>query len=240
MNATKSFEVPLSVDVVLLCLREGRLQVGLIERPQDAAEPFPGVLALPGGTIDKSGDVDTDVTVMRVLAQKAGVQVPYFEQLRLFSGAKRDPRGWTAALAHVALVPADLVGQGRGCATDDTDDTGGALAWRDVDALPRMAFDHALMVSEAVTRVRNKTSYSTLPLYLMPAEFTLPDLQAVYEQLLGMPQDKRSFRRQMEAMDVLVPLGRRRAATSKGRPSELYQIKARAGLVQLPGAFAQG
>ncbi len=226
--STNQFSVPLSIDVVVLALIEGGLNVALLKRPDhsigDAPEPFPGAWALPGGTVDKEHDADTSVTVVRVLAQKAGIQAHFAEQLRLFSGKDRDPRGWSAALAHVALVSPNSVKEG------------GALTWFSVDKLPRLAFDHERMIQEATLRVRNKTSYSTLPLYLMDDEFTLSDLQAVYEELLGEPQDKRTFRRMVDAMEVVVPLGKKRA--ERGRPAELFQVRMGAQLVILPGAFS--
>lgn len=223
MAGMNNFRIPLSVDVVLLTLLDGVLQVAVMRRGQAPDEPFPGRDALPGGTVDTDGDRDTDVTVRRVLLQKTGMQPPYFEQLRLFSGRDRDPRGWSAALAHVALVPSELL-----CPE-------GALRWVPVSEAHGLAFDHDAMVEEAVARVRNKASYSTLPFYLMPAEFTLPELQSVYETLLGCPiEDRRTFRRQVEGLGVLEALPKQRQG-GKGRPSQLYQMRRRAELVLLPG-----
>jgi 8-oxo-dGTP diphosphatase len=223
--STNKFLVPLSIDVVILALIEGGLNVALLKRPDGGAvpDPYAGWWSLPGGTVDKELDEDTSVTVARVLAQKGGIQAPYAEQLRLFSGKNRDPRGWSAALAHVALVAPETIKED------------GPLTWFTVESLPELAFDHGQMVLEAVARVRNKTSYSTLPLYLMPAEFTLSDLQSVYEELLGEARDKRKFRRMIEGMKVVVPLGKKRS--ERGRPADLYQVRRGIELLMLPGAF---
>lgn len=124
-------------------------------------------------------------TAFRVLREKAGLRPRYLEQVRTFSGRRRDPtRGFTVAVSHVALVPyEELVAE---CAQ--------VLSFYEVDALPDLAFDHNEQVAEAVTRVRNKSSYSTLPCWLLPEQFTLTQLQRIYEQIFGGSVSRGTFR----------------------------------------------
>jgi hypothetical protein len=68
------------------------------------------------------------------------------------------------------------------------------LHFYDVDALPELAFDHSQQVADAVERVRNKASYSTLPCWLLPAKFTLTQLQRTYEQIFGETVSRGTFR----------------------------------------------
>src|SRR5688572_17116394 len=82
------FETPIvTVDVVLLTVRDGRLCVGLIER---AAEPFAGRPALIGGYVHTDKDASADATAARVLRDKAGLAGFHLEQLATFSGPERD------------------------------------------------------------------------------------------------------------------------------------------------------
>lgn len=124
-----------TVDVVLLTLNP-RLQVALL--PRDRA-PLAGALALPGGFIHADEDADPLAAAARMLRAKTGLDCPYLEQLATFGGPERDPRGWSISVAHVALVPADLLARGAA-----------GLRWHPVDALPALAFDHAQIVAQAV------------------------------------------------------------------------------------------
>lgn len=201
-----------SVDVVLLTLREGALCVLLQRRER---EPFAGALALPGGYIHAESDADVAQAAARVLREKTGVASPWLEQLATFSGPVRDPRGWSLSVAHLALLPLaelpPLPPQAR-------------LA--PVDRLPQLPFDHRDIVRAAVERVRTKSFYSSLPVYLCGERFTLPQLQAVYEAVLGERLNKVSFRRKVLAeLDMLEPI---EGALSQGgahRPAQLYRLR---------------
>jgi 8-oxo-dGTP diphosphatase len=199
-------QVIVTVDVVLLTLKDKRLQVALMKRPQ---EPFKGELALPGGYVHPEEDADVAAAACRVLRDKMQLQPPYLEQLGSFSGAGRDPRGWSISVCHLALVAPGALEDAR---------------WFATDRLPRLAFDHAKLVAAAVTRVRNKSSYSALPCYLLPGMFTLSELQAIYSQVLGEPLEKSSFRRKLRDLDFLeeVPGA---FQGGKQRPAQLYRLK---------------
>ncbi|MBC7501164.1 MAG: NUDIX hydrolase, partial [Herminiimonas sp.] len=95
-----------TVDVVLLTLKDAALNVALLKRDR---EPFGGLSALPGGFIDAVKDIDARDAALRVLKDKTGIDAPYLEQLATFSGAARDPRGWSVAIAYFALVPAEAI-----------------------------------------------------------------------------------------------------------------------------------
>jgi hypothetical protein len=89
---------------------------------------------------------------------------------------------------------------------------------------PNLAFDHARILADAVSRVRRKAGYTTLPVHLLPAKFTLPDLQRVYELLLGRKLDKSAFRKRIVDLGFLAPLeGERRPASN--RPAQLWRAK---------------
>lgn len=198
------------VDAVLLTLVEGRLQVALHERER---APEQGKLALPGGAVHVDDDSSTEDTIRRVLLQKTGFQPRYLEQLQVFSGPTRDPGGWSISVAYVALVP-----------EEELDPDGGSVfLFYDVDDLPELAFDHAEIIRAAVARVRNKSSYSTLPFMLLPEKFTLPQVQATYEAVLQSKLDKSSFRRKLDALDIVMPLPEFQGG--EHRPAQLYVLK---------------
>lgn len=212
------YEQPLvTVDVVILTLRSDQLQVLLMKR---GADPFRGAWALPGGYIHPEEDVDLDAAARRILLAKAGIKTPYLEQLQGFGNARRDPRGWTVTFAYFALIASETLVLKQGANAEE-------VAWWEVAGRrvqATLAFDHAEILAGAVSRLRNKVEYTSLPVHLLPSKFTLPDLQRVYEQILGRHMDKSAFRKRMVEADFLEPVpGEKRLASN--RPAQLYRIK---------------
>lgn len=205
-----------TVDVVLFTLHEARLHIVLVRREWG---PFKGQLALPGGYIHPEEDADSQAAARRVLSGKTGLVSPYLEQLYTFSGGARDPRGWSVSIAHCALVSVD--------ALTSQDNTRFALL--PADDLPQLPFDHNRIIAFAMDRLRNKSTYSALPCYLLPAVFTLTELQQTYEKVLGHRLDKSAFRRKINDIDFLEAIDEVR--TGVHRPARLYRIKPTRNLV---------
>lgn len=202
-----------TVDVVLLTLRDDALHVALLERDRD---PFKGALALPGGYIHAQEDRSAVDAALRMLREKTGVAGPYLEQLATFAGPERDPRGWSVSIAYVALVAAASLRP----AEDD-----GRIAVRPVQRLAGLPFDHKSIVDAAVARVRSKSQYSSLPAHLCGDAFTLPQLQAVYEAVLGEPINKVSFRRKVQELGMLEPIEGGLEVGRANRPAQLYRLR---------------
>lgn len=203
-----------SVDVVLLTIAGGALQVALLERDH---EPFRGTLALPGGFIHPDDDEDTHASAARVLRDKTGIVSPYLEQLGTFSGRARDPRGWSLSISYYALVPSALI-HGAACER---------VTLRAASGARGLPFDHSEIVAAALSRVQNKSSYSSLPVHLCGETFTLPELQAVYEIVLGQTINKVSFRRKMEELEILESIPGALQSGGAHRPAQLYRLRAK-------------
>ncbi len=202
--------VILTVDCALLSLTPaGELGIVLIKR---AKTPDAGKLALPGGYVFADRDRDLADTARRVLADKLGLDAGQFflEQFGIVSGAQRDPRGWAASVIYFALAPAGKV-KGHGELIP-------------VDRLPPLAFDHADIIADVVGRVRSKALYSNLPGFLLPPEFTLPELQDVYERVLGQRIDQSVFRRRMDETGIIEPVEDGFRTGGRHRPAQLYRL----------------
>ena len=205
-----------TVDVAIFSIRDHRLHVLLVQRRAGAHEPFPGVWALPGGIVDIIRDKDLEACAVRKLKAKTGMVSPYLEQLGSWGSAQRDPRGWSATHAYFALMSA--VATTGSPATD--------VQWFPINAggvKPELAFDHGDILAAAVQRLRSKVEYTSLPAYLMPEEFTLPDLQRVYEIVLDRPLEKSAFRTRILAADLVEPVAGMRRGPN--RPAQLYRLK---------------
>lgn len=213
MNQTEEGHPPVlvSVDVVVLTLVDQALHLALVQRER---APFAGVWALPGGHIHADEDADAKTSANRVLREKAGITGAYLEQLATFSGPARDPRGWSVAIVYCALVAAHKLPVQRE-----------GLRLTPVQALPQLPFDHRDIVQAALARVRSKSQYSSLPVHLCGEQFTLPQLQQVYEGILGEELNKVSFRRKMEEMQLLEAVAGARAGGGAHRPAQLYRVR---------------
>ena len=84
-------------------------------------------------------------------------------------------------------------------------------------------FDHRKIIDYAIERLRNKLEYTTAGFKLLPEQFTLSELQAVYEAILGKKLDKRNFRKKVLGFDLLLPL-KETQLTCRHRPAQLFRF----------------
>ena len=222
-----------TVDVVIFSVHAQRLQVLLVRRPEDRAdEPFPGRWALPGGFVRTEQDANLQACAARTLLEKTGVQAPYLEQLGSWGSATRDPRGWSATHVYFALLPWSEAMEQASQAT--------GAGWREADSVlaarEPLAFDHADILEAALARLRSKVEYTSLPAFLLPEPFTLPQLQQIYEIVLGRAVDKSGFRTRMLAGGFLTEAGL--VAGLAKRPAMTYRLKPAAGPVVFPRTFS--
>jgi len=208
-----------TVDVAIFTVADEALQVLLVRRPETPGEPFPGRWALPGGFVDIDRDPDLRSCALRKLKEKTGVASPYLEQLGSWGGAGRDPRGWSTTHAYFALVSREPLALKAGGNAPDA-------RWFAVggSAVPvRLAFDHAGILAAAVSRLRNKVEYTSLPAFVLPREFTLTELQRTYEIVLGRALEKSAFRTRVLTAGLVQPVGKTRQGPN--RPAQMYRLR---------------
>ena len=201
-----------TVDIVIFTIQSEELKVLLVKR---GIPPFKGQLALPGGFVHE--DESLDEAAMRELREETGVSDVFLEQLYSFGEPGRDPRERIITVAYYALISADRSQLAAG--TDTTE-----AAWWPVSKLPALAFDHRKILDCALERLRNKLEYTTVGFQLLPAKFSLTELQEVYEAILGKKLDKRNFRRKIELLKILKPISEYRRGGQ--RPARLYRFAA--------------
>ncbi|MCK5687851.1 NUDIX hydrolase [Myxococcota bacterium] len=213
-----------TVDAVVFGIdhEETALKVLLIER---GIEPFIGQWALPGGFV--GWDEPLDKAVLRELEEETSIKLSFMEQLYSFGQPDRDPRGRIISTAWLGLVRPGHVAIRGGS------DAASAVWWR-VDDLPKLAFDHAKILAVGLQRLRSKVRWQPVGIELLARDFTLTELQQVYEIILGRTLDKRNFRRKVLSFDVLRPTGDTRQEGH--RPAQLYRFdKRRYDLLQEKG-----
>jgi len=201
-----------TVDIVIFTLREGSLQVLLVKR---GVPPFEGQYAIPGGFI--RGDESLEEAALRELHEETGVRNVFLEQLYTFGDPKRDPRGRVITVAYYALIASDKLSLVAGADAAEAQ-------WFPASGVPTLAFDHKSILDYALERLGNKLEYTTVGFQLLPKEFTLGELQAVYEAILARPLDKRNFRRKLALLGILKPL--RKWQRTGRKPAQLFRFAA--------------
>ncbi|HFC36335.1 MAG TPA: NUDIX hydrolase [Candidatus Moranbacteria bacterium] len=203
-----------AVDALIFTIRDGDLMVLLIKI---GSGPYKNKWALPGGIVQI--DETLDDTAKRVLKEKAGVRGIYMEQLYAFSELKRDIRWRMISVAYFALVNSDKINL-------KTMDYYSDIDWIKVSKLPKMAFDHKKIIKYGLKRLRAKIEYTNIVYGLLGDEFTLTELQNVYEIILNQKIDKRNFRKKILSMNLLEETKKIKRGL-KHRPAKLYRFKDR-------------
>jgi 8-oxo-dGTP diphosphatase len=201
----------LATDVVLFTVEDNVLKVLLID--VNLPPYFVNTYGVPGGLVLPTETADDSVS--RHVKNKVGLHVPYLEQLYTFSSVKRDPRGRVVSVAYLGLISSSLAKNGGLRA---------GVFWRDVGRLPKLAYDHSEIVKMGIERLLSKLGYTTIVQFLLPKEFTLPELQRVYEVVFRKEYDKRNFRKKIFTLGVLKKTGKKRKEGAF-RPAELYSFR---------------
>lgn len=201
-----------TVDIVILTLRDKKLQVLLIQRK---SWPFADAWAIPGGFVMM--DESLDDAARRELREETGVVDVALEQLHTFGDPGRDPRTRVITVAYTALIASETI---IVSASTDAADAG----WFPIHDLPRgLAFDHGKILDFALRSLRRRLENSNVAKYLLPNRFTLSQLQEVYEALLGKPVDKRNFRKWILGLGIVRPTDQ--TARGHHRPALLYEFE---------------
>ena len=209
-------EVVVTVDVVLLALRNGELSTLLVERGR---EPHQGAWALPGSVVE-SGEKLVPAAA-RAVAGRTGVTVELerLEQLATFADPDRDPRTRVLSVGFVAVVERATPPAGGDVASGRWWAVGDVL----VKKGPTLAFDHRDILGTGVEVVAEKFERSDLATAMIEEPFTLGDLRRAYEAVWGASLEPANFRRKILATPSFVqPTGLLRGITT-GRPAELYR-----------------
>jgi len=204
----EGYPVPLvMVDCAIFTLKDKALHLLLPVRTKNLET---GKRALVGGRLHLDVDHSPLDGARRVARDKLGIDARYLEQLHSFGGPYRD-EGWTVTIAYIAIVPLDQIP---------------AALHPDlfpVDHIPVLAFDHNEIAAMAVARMRSKSSYSSLPAFLLPSEFTIDDLRHVYQQVTGATLVKTTFRDQVLRQGFVEKSGKMSTGRTY-RPAELWRL----------------
>lgn len=210
---TQQTRILLAVDCIVVGYDGIELKLLVIQR---SFEPFKGQWSLVGGFIQ--GNESAEDAAKRVLKNLTGLDGLYMEQLHTFTAPERDTVERTASVAFFTLIDIQRYKQQL---SDDYHP-----AWFSINDLPHLIFDHNEMVELAKEKLRYKAALHPLVFELLPAKFTLPQLQNLYECLFDKKFDKGNFTRKVISTNLLVKLKDKDKLSSK-KGAFYYKVDAK-------------
>jgi len=205
------FKSAFSVDCVVYGFDGTDFKVLLIQR---GAEPYKGQFALPGDLVYPNEDLSTSAN--RVLQELTGLSDVYLQQHRTFGAVDRHPLGRVITISHFALVNIEHYNPTSSSWAQNAH-------WHSMKDLPRLAFDHEIILREATLELRKRVRVQPIGFELLPVKFSLNQLQLLYEAILDKTFDKANFRKKILSMKFLEELDEREQNVNH-RPARLYRF----------------
>jgi 8-oxo-dGTP diphosphatase len=208
MSERRSGRSPYTIDLVIFTALTDQLAV-LLWRTPETKEKW----ALPWDSPPSDTPIEDVATA--IASEALGVTPGWLEQLGAFGREKRHPSDCDISVAFVGLAAAGT-----------PPPVGGAYAWFPVREPPPLSPRQRAMVDGAVSMLRVRMDQSPVAFRLLPASFTLGELQHMYELLLGKRLHKASFRRALQAAWLVEPTDEWRSE-GRGRPAQLFRYAPR-------------
>ncbi|RZJ68871.1 MAG: NUDIX domain-containing protein, partial [Flavobacterium sp.] len=183
--------VLVAVDCIIFGYDGENLKLLLIKR---AIEPEKNKWSLMGGFIGENENLDG--AAQRILLELTGLHDVYLEQLHAYGTPDRDPIERTISVAYFALIDINKYNK-------QLNDQYHA-EWFKLKEVPKLIFDHDRMVIAAMNKIRYQAALHPILFELLPKKFTIPQLQALYEQVYDSPIDNRNFIRKITASGLLI------------------------------------
>jgi hypothetical protein len=197
---------------------------------------------LPGDLIHNDENLDEAAT--RVLKELTGLNNLYLQQFAAFGdplrvkrendlewlrSIRKDPDARVVTIGYFSLIKPENFRPAANSFAKKAE-------WISLTRVPELAFDHNLILSSALDALKRKMRVEPIGFELLPKKFTLRQLQALYEAVLGNEIDKRNFRRKVQSMDFLVPLEEKQRGVAH-KPAQLFQFDEKAYRTSFASSF---
>ena len=211
VDRDKYFKVALASSVVLFGFDGTRLLIYIHRQTQ---EPHAGFQILPSVYVDP--EKSNEQEIKKLISRNLEISDIYFEQLKAFFHVYRNPLGRVVNIAFYALIKLD----------DDIISRTQALngEWIPYDRIPDLAFDHNEIIEYAKERLKRRFKRRPVGFTLLPQEFTLTELQSLYESALGKEMDKRNFRKKIFKSELIIETGNETDPAVTRKAAKLYRF----------------
>ncbi|MCS5663217.1 MAG: NUDIX hydrolase [Flavobacteriales bacterium] len=214
------FDSDLSLKVLLITKKED---------PNASSKKSKTQTALPGDLIKP--DEELDPAAKRILKSLTSIDEIYLKQFAIFSDPNRvkqakdqlwlrsfrkNPEERVVTVGYISLVNIQDFKPQASYFADD-------VIWTSINEIPDLTFDHNQIVDAAMEFMKKELNHKMSSI-LLPKNFTLPQLQKLYEDVLDKKIDKRNFRKQILREGVIVKTTNINKTGRKGKPAAFYQF----------------
>ena len=204
--------IGIHVITTLFTVNKGEVKVLLIKRTN---EPFKDYWALPGGAMYNNETLEAGAK--RELKEKTGLDNIKLELCGVFDDIKRSNLQRMIGISFIGVINIDgLELQRETLKTSNAD-------FFSINRVPTLAYDHNEIINKSILILKEKILNSNILKGLLPEEFTLPELQKVYETLLNKKLDRRNFRKKL-LNDVIICDVKKYALFNGKKPAKLYRF----------------
>lgn len=197
----------------IFTVEKGTLKVLLARKN---TEPYKGYWQLPGSILTDEQSLEQNVE--NVLLELIGISNIYTEQAHTFSDINRNTNERTIATSYIGLV------DNRIKEIKENKKNSIETQWFEINQTPKMAYDHKEILENAIEKLKTKLTNTNVLKNLFPSDFTLPELQNVYEKIMNIKLDRRNFRKKFINLGLIEDTGYKNEGGS-GRPAKLYKFK---------------
>ena len=170
----------------IFAVEKGLTKVLIIKRKYD---PFKNMWSLVSGALYNNEDVISGLE--REVKEKTGIENIHLELFDIFSDINRSPAMRMIGLGYLGIVDKEKFHfLKETMKTTDAD-------WISIDKIPELAFDHNKILDSAIETLKERIKKTDILRYLYPNGFTMPEIQKVYESILGKTFDRRNFRKKL-------------------------------------------
>ncbi len=198
--------------VSIFTIIDGKFKILLFRKKKD---PYKGYWILPSDLLGKENTLEE--VVEECISTKVGLSNLDYDQVAAFSELDRNPSKRIVGVAFFSIVDSTTI-ELSGVETDE------GMQWFDIDNLPKIGYDHQQIIKNTVEALKSKINHSLALKKLFPSDFTLPEIQKIYEQILGIELDRRNFRKKFVKADLIEETGDK-VTGMNGRPATLYRFK---------------
>ena len=219
----------LSIDCVIFGFHDNQLKVLLIKTK------YSEQWALPGGFVRKDESIDEGA--VNVLHGRTGLKGIFLRQFAAFGQANRNPVETSQKVLNFFGIPLEeaqwylsrFVTIGYYALVDflqavpQPEGNNEIVEWIDCNAVPELILDHKEIFDKALETLRMELNLVPVGYNLLPEKFTIPELQRLYETILGRKLDRRNFLRKITSIGILTKLDEKKSNVAHKAPN-LYSF----------------
>ena len=204
---TSENSILLEAVISIFTVEEGKLKILLKKRNTD---PYKGYWELPNKLLENKNTLEE--TINDILNETIETSDIYIEQNHTFSSINRNPNERILATSYIGLT------------NNKIKETEEEMKWFTINEIPKMAYDHKEIIEQAQQLLKIKLVNTNILKQLFPSDFTLPELQNIYESIMNTKLDRRNFRKKFMSLGIIEDTGYKNSCGS-GRPAKLYKFK---------------